>query len=77
MYNIIERIDEYPVLSKSRDKLTGFLELIEGVKKGYTLPSEMLTALFEKSGYKAMLEAEGFEGEGKIENVNELITAAL
>ena len=77
MYNIIERIDEYPVLSKSRDKLLGFLNLIEDVKKSCTLPSDMLTALFEKSGYKSMLEAEGFEGEGKIENVNELITAAL
>ena len=77
MYNIIERIDDYPVLSKSRDKLIGFLNLIEDVKSSCTLPSEMLTALFEKSGYRAMLAAEGFEGEGKIENVNELITAAL
>ena len=77
MYNIIERIDEYPVLSKSRDKLTSFLSLIEGIRNRCTLPSEILTALFEESGYKAMLEGEGFEGEGKIENVNELITAAL
>ena len=77
MYDIIERIDEYPVLSKNREKLLGFRQLIETVKSDYTLPSDMLTALFEKSGYKAMLEAEGFEGEGKIENVNELITAAL
>ena len=77
MYNIMERVEEYPVLSKNRDKLNSFLQLIEGVKKEHTLPSDILTALFEKSGYKAMLEAEGFEGEGKIENVNELITAAL
>ena len=77
MYNIIERIDDYPVLSKSRDKLTSFHTLIEEVKSTCSLPSEMLTALFERSGYLAMLKAEGFEGEGKIENVNELITAAL
>jgi DNA helicase-2/ATP-dependent DNA helicase PcrA len=77
MYNIIERIDEYPVLAKSREKLLSFVHLIEEVKSTCTLPSEMLSALFEKSGYRAMLEAEGFEGEGKIENVNELITAAL
>ena len=77
MYNIIERIDEYPVLSKSREKLLGFHSLIEEVKSGYELPSAMLEALFEKSGYRTMLEAEGFEGEGKIENINELITAAL
>ena len=36
-----------------------------------------LTALFEDSGYKAMLTAEGFEGEGKIENVEEFIGAAV
>ena len=77
MYNIIERIDEYPVLAKSKEKLTSFVALIEDVKSSCTLPSEMLTALFEKSGYHDMLKAEGFEGEGKIENVNELITAAL
>ena len=77
MYNIIERIDEYPVLAKSREKLLGFVSLIEEIRGGYRLPSEMLTALFDKSGYHDMLKAEGFEGEGKIENVNELITAAL
>ena len=77
MYNIIERIDEYPVLAKSRDKLTAFVSLIEDVKTSFRLPSDMLNALFERSGYHGMLKAEGFEGEGKIENVNELITAAL
>ena len=77
MYNIIERIDEYPVLSKNREKLLGFYNLIEGVKQDNTLPSDMLIALFERSGYRDMLKAEGFEGEGKIENVNSLITAAL
>ena len=77
MYNIIERIDEYPVLSKSRDKLLSFHSLIEEVKSTCELPSDMLTSLFEKSGYHDMLKSEGFEGEGKIENVNELITAAL
>lgn len=77
MYNVIERIDDYPVLSKSREKLLSFVSIIEDVKASCNLPSEMLTVLFEKTGYRKMLEAEGFEGEGKIENVNELITAAL
>lgn len=77
MYNIIERIDEYPVLARSAEKLTSFYRLIEEVKATASLPSEMIGAIFEKSGYKDMLRAEGFEGEGKIENVNEFITAAL
>ena len=77
MYNIMERIDEYPVLAKSADKLRGFVSLIEGVKDTATLPSDMIREIFERSGYLDMLKAEGFEGEGKIENVNEFITAAL
>ena len=77
MYDIISRIDDYPVLSKSGDKLKGFVDLIEGVKSSETLPSGMISSIFDKSGYHDMLKAEGFEGEGKIENVNEFITAAL
>ena len=77
MYNIIERIDEFPVLSKSRDKLISFIAIIDEVRRSEGLPSDMLSELFEKTGYHEMLKAEGFEGEGKIENVNELITAAL
>ena len=77
MYDVISRVDEYPVLSKNSDKLKAFVELIEGVKASETLPSGMISSIFEKSGYHDMLAAEGFEGEGKIENVNEFITAAL
>lgn len=77
MYDVISRVDDYPVLSKSADKLKAFVELIEGVKSSETLPSGMINTIFEKSGYHDMLTAEGFEGEGKIENINEFITAAL
>ena len=77
MYDIIKRIEDYPVLAKSADKLTAFVSLIEGVKNSETLPSAMINAIFERSGYHDMLKSEGFEGEGKIENINEFITAAL
>ena len=77
MYEIIKRIDDYPVLSKSKDKLVQFISLIEEVKSSSALPSAMIGDIFEKSGYHDMLKAEGFEGEGKIENINEFITAAL
>ena len=77
MYYILEHVDEYPVLAKSREKLSGFVSLINEVRNNCTLPSDMLIALFDKTGYHDMLKAEGFEGEGKIEYVNELISAAL
>ncbi len=77
MYEVLKNAGEYTALGKTAEKLTAFVSIIEKVKAEKTLPSEMITALFESSGYKAMLEAEGFEGESKTENVNEFIGAAV
>ena len=77
MYDVVKCAAEYTALAKSADKLTTFSAMMERIREAKTLPSEMITALFEDSGYKAMLTAEGFEGEGKIENVNEFIGAAV
>ena len=77
MYDVLKNASDYTALGKTAEKLIAFVSIIEKVKAEKTLPSEMITALFESSGYKAMLEAEGFEGESKIENVNEFIGAAV
>ena len=77
MYDVVKNSATYTALSKSADKLAAFSAIIEKVREEKKLPSEMITSLFEESGYKAMLESEGFEGEGKIENVNEFIGAAV
>ena len=77
MYSIMARAAEYPELQKSAGKLSGFISLIEDIRKQSSLPSELIREVFEKSGYQAMLEGEGFEGEGKISNINELVSAAL
>ena len=77
MYEVVKNADQYTALAKSADKLKSFSKIIEKVREERTLPSEMITALFEESGYKDMLVSEGFEGEGKIENVEEFISAAV
>ncbi len=77
MFAVMERVDEYPALAKSRDKLMEFVSLINGIRERAMLPSALLEEIFECSGYHDMLKAEGFEGEGKIENVRELISAAV
>ena len=77
MYEIMKRAGEYTALAKSAEKLIAFTTLMEAIKEEKTLPSEMITELFERTGYKDMLRAEGFEGEGKIENVTEFIGAAI
>ena len=77
MFRIMETAGEYAALSKSAEKLSGFCRFINEVGETYNLPSDILKAFFEKSGYREMLKAEGFEGEGKIDNVNEFIAGAL
>ncbi len=77
MFSVMKRAGEYTALGKSAEKLTAFVALIEGIKKDYTLPSEIINAIFEKSGYRDMLVAEGFEGEGKIANIGELVSAGV
>ncbi len=77
MYSVISRAAEYTALQKSAEKLSEFVRLIERIKASHTLPSELINAVFYDTGYHQMLVAEGFEGEGKIANVNELISAAV
>ena len=77
MYDVVKDAANYTALGKSAERLIAFSNIIEKVKSKTLLPSEMIRELFESSGYKDMLTAEGFEGEGKIENVEELIGAAV
>ena len=77
MMSVVRRAGEYVALAKSADKLVGFAQLIDGIRAMEKLPSELISLVFERSGYSAMLEAEGFEGEGKSNNVKELISAAV
>ena len=77
MYEVVRNADKYTALAKSADKLISFSGVIEKIKEDEIIPSEMIKMLFEKTGYKDMLASEGFEGEGKIENVEEFIGAAV
>ena len=76
MYNVIKNADEYTALAKNAPKLREFAEIFEGMRD-VTLPSEAIEKLAVRSGYMDMLRAEGFEGETKIENVQEFISAAV
>ncbi len=76
MYDVLLRCEQYPVLSKNVDKLLGFVKIIEDAKSSELIPSELIKELFDKTGYRDMLTAEGFEGEGKIEIVEEFVSAA-
>ncbi len=77
MYEVIASAREYTALGKSAEKLEAFAALIEEVRAESSVPSEYIKNIYEKSGYRAMLAQEGFEGEGKMEYVDELISAAM
>ena len=77
MYEIMAHADEYTLLGKAGEKLMAFVKMIEGFKTSNLSPSMLIESVFVDTGYKAMLTAEGFEGEGKIQNVEEFISAAL
>ena len=77
MYSVMQRAREYEALGKTAEKLSAFVELIEGIKSKNTLPSALIESVFTDTGYREMLVSEGFEGESKIDNVNEFISAAV
>ncbi len=77
MLEVIERAGDYQALAKSREKLLDFAAMLAEVRTDAHLPSEMISEVFDRSGYREMLRAEGFEGETRTENVEELISAAV
>ena len=77
MFDAILISDTVPSLKKNSDKLLQFANLIAGLRSLSLKPSELIERVFCDTGYKAMLKAEGFEGEGRINNVNEFISAAV
>lgn len=77
MFDVMRRAKEYTALGKSADKLFAFCQMINECRGRSHLPSELIVTLFDKSGYRNMLVEEGFEGEGKIDNVNELVAGAI
>jgi len=76
MYEVMKNAKCYTALLIIADKLMDFVALIEKIRKEEKNPADIIKRVFEDTGYKKMLEAEGFEGEGKIANVNELLSAA-
>ena len=77
MYEVMKRADEFSLLGKSAHKLISFVKIIENFRAAGLSPSTLIDSVFKDTGYRAMLESEGFEGEGKIQNVEEFISAAV
>ncbi|MBR3611644.1 MAG: UvrD-helicase domain-containing protein [Oscillospiraceae bacterium] len=76
LFDIFEHADEYADLYKRSAVLKGFTDMIKGLAEMAEDfdAGEFFDALCEKTGYAAMLRAQGIEGETRLENVGELKT---
>jgi DNA helicase-2/ATP-dependent DNA helicase PcrA len=77
MFRIMERADQYPAIARSAEKLKEFTALIRSFATDVLLPSALLPVVMEKTGYLAMLREMGQEGKADIDNLNELVSAAV
>ncbi len=80
MYQVLAESRSYPELAKSASKLTGFIELLEGLRsklETMELP-EFYDEVVSATGYVAALEAKNtLENHTRIENVQELRSSIL
>ncbi len=79
MLDVIRRAEDYFVLKRVAPALTAFGELIadlQAYRKDHTV-AEIVTYVFDKSGYQWMLEQEGLLEIDRIQNIKELISNAL
>ncbi len=77
MFDVMERAAEFPAIAKSAAKFGEFTSLIRSFRNDALLPSALLPVVMEKTGYMAMLRAMGQEGKADIDNLNELVSAAV
>ena len=77
IFEVVRNAEAYPALSRCADAMISFANLIESFDTEETLPSKILSDIFERTGYKAMLEDEGDVAKVRIDSVGEFISAAL
>ncbi len=79
-YGALRETENIPALGRAAAKITPFVTFIQSLrsKLEYVSVSELLKDIIEETGYVAELQAEGTEeAEGRIENINELITKVV
>ncbi len=78
-FEVMENAAAYTALTKSAPRLADFVRMIRKLRAiAETAPvSELIKAVYERTGYKEMLEAQGFEGVDRIANIGELVTNAV
>ena len=76
-FHVMKHADEHPAIAKSAEKLKGFVSLIESFDAETLRPSVLLPLVMEKTGYMEMLKAGGEAMKSDIDNLGELVSAAV
>ena len=76
-FHVMKHADEHPAIAKSAEKLKDFVSLIEGFDAETLRPSVLLPLVMEKTGYMDMLKAGGEAMKSDIDNLGELVSAAV
>ncbi|MEM1485346.1 UvrD-helicase domain-containing protein [Oscillospiraceae bacterium PP1C4] len=77
VFEVLETADQYQSLGRKSNDLIQFAAMMRKLigLVGACPLDELLDRLLEDSGYLRMLQAEGFEGQTRIENIEELKTS--
>ncbi len=74
VFEVLETANQYEALGRKANDLMAFASMMRSLidLAGKCPLDELLDELLERTGYLAMLKAEGFEGQTRIENIEEL-----
>ncbi len=74
LFEVIANAGDYPAIAKKSGLLTSFAAMIQSLRDNLdTRPlDETFQLLLEESGYLNALQAQGFEGQTRVENIEEL-----
>ena len=77
MLEVVEHAPDYPALARASAALGGFWRIYRRLKEAYdTLPLDVFVSeILEITGYRSMLEAEGEEGQTRMENIGQLVSS--
>ncbi|MGN0975570.1 MAG: ATP-dependent helicase, partial [Gemmiger sp.] len=77
MLEVLANVELYPGLGRAAGALNGFYEMYRDLQqKSVRMPlDEFVTEVIEKTGYEAMLKAQGDEGKTRLENLGQLVSS--
>ena len=77
LYEVFKTVDDYPMLSRSADKIKRFCEVIDNLTNlsSELTISELFEELLSTTGYKFYLEQDGQEGLDRLDNVKEFASS--